>query len=108
MNAMHYKGYAARIEYSEDDDCFIGHIAGIKDIIGFHGDSVKELHLAFAEAVDDYLKTCKRLKKSPQKPYSGHIMLRVPPETHARIAMLAEANGKSLNSFVSELLADAG
>ncbi|MCC2667525.1 MAG: hypothetical protein K0S63_1441, partial [Gammaproteobacteria bacterium] len=28
MNKMIYKGYAARIEYSDDDDCFIGHIAG--------------------------------------------------------------------------------
>jgi len=40
---MTYKGYAAKIEYSDDDDCFVGHIAGIKDVIGFHADSVKEL-----------------------------------------------------------------
>lgn len=47
MNTMNYKGYAARIEYSDEDDCFIGHIAGINDVVGFHGDSVSELHLAF-------------------------------------------------------------
>lgn len=40
MNAMTYKGYAARIEYSDEDGCFIGHIAGIQDIVGFHGSSV--------------------------------------------------------------------
>jgi predicted HicB family RNase H-like nuclease len=60
MNTMQYKGYAARIEYSDEDDCFIGHIAGINDIVGFHGDSVTELHAAFEEAVDDYLQTCKK------------------------------------------------
>lgn len=56
-NTIYYKSYAARIEYSDEDGCFIGHIAGISDIVGFHGDSVSELHIAFEEAVDDYLET---------------------------------------------------
>lgn len=106
MNAMHYKGYSARIEYSEEDDCFIGHLAGINDIIGFHAHSVPELHAAFEEAVDDYLVTCQKAGRSPQKPYSGKILLRVPPEIHARAAMKAEASGKSLNAWVVELLAN--
>ena len=108
MNTMNYKGYAARIEYSDEDDCLIGHIAGINDIVGFHANSVAELHTAFEEAVDDYLQTCKLAGRSPQKPYSGKIMLRVPPEIHARTAMMAEAHGKSLNSWVTELLANVG
>lgn len=55
---MTYKGYVARIEYSDEDGCFIGHIAGIRDVIGFHGESVPKLRMAFEEAVDDYLETC--------------------------------------------------
>ena len=46
MKTMRHKGYAARIEYSEEDGCFIGHIAGIRDVVGFHGESVKELRSA--------------------------------------------------------------
>jgi predicted HicB family RNase H-like nuclease len=107
MNTMQYKGYAARIEYSNEDDCFVGHVAGINDIIGFHADSVSKLHTAFEEAVNDYLETCKKVGISPQKSYSGHIMLRVPPEIHAKAAMIAEAQGKSLNSWVTDLLAQA-
>lgn len=107
MNTMHYKGYAARIEYSEQDDCFVGHIAGINDVVGFHANSVSELHVAFEEAVDDYLLTCKKLGRAPQKPYSGKILLRVPPEIHARAAMMAEAHGKSLNAWVTDLLSSA-
>ncbi len=107
MNTMNYKGYAAKIEYSDEDDCLIGHIAGINDIVGFHASSVSELHAAFEEAVDDYLQTCEKVGRSPQKPYSGKIMLRVPPEIHARAAMLAEAHGKSLNSWVTDLLSNA-
>jgi predicted HicB family RNase H-like nuclease len=107
MSTMIYKNYAARIEYSDEDGCFIGHIAGISDIVGFHGESVTELHAAFQEAVDDYLAACKKIGKVPQKPYSGHLMLRIPPEVHARAAMLAEAHGKSLNAWAAEVLAKA-
>ena len=75
MNIMRYKGYSARVEYSDEDDCMVGHIAGINDIVGFHSDSVRGLHIAFEEAVEDYLQTCQQLKQSPQKPYSGKILL---------------------------------
>lgn len=106
-SAMTYKGYAARIEYSDEDGCFIGHIAGIKDVIGFHAESVKELHQAFEEAVDDYLAICEKVGREPQKPYSGRLMLRVPPEVHARAAMMAEAHGMSLNQWAAEVLSKA-
>ena len=107
MRTMQYKGYAARIEYSDEDKCFVGHIAGIRDIVGFHGDSVEELRIAFDEAVDDYLETCERAGISPQRPYSGKVMLRIPPELHAEIAMRAEASGKSLNQWATETLSHA-
>jgi predicted HicB family RNase H-like nuclease len=61
MEIMNYKGYSARINYSDEDGLFVGHVAGIKDVIGFHGQSVQELRTAFEEAVDDYLDACKRL-----------------------------------------------
>ncbi len=40
MNTMIFKGYAARIGYSDEDECFIGHIAGIRDVIGFFVDKL--------------------------------------------------------------------
>ena len=60
---MQHKGYAARIEYSDEDGLFIGHIAGIRDVVGFHGETVSELRQAFEEAVEDYLDTCAKLKR---------------------------------------------
>ena len=107
MNTMNYKGYPARIEYSEEDGCFIGHIVGINDIVGFHGENVAELRAAFEEAVDDYLETCAQLGRPAQKPYSGNIMLRVPPEIHAAVAAAADVSGKSINQLANELLAAA-
>ena len=102
MNTMSYKGYPARVEYSEDDGCFVGHIVGINDIVGFHGDSVTDLRQAFEEAVDDYLETCERLGRVPQKPYSGNLMLRIPSEVHAAVAAAAEVSGKSINQWATE------
>ncbi len=107
MNAMSFKGYCARIEYSDDDGCFIGHLAGIRDVVGFHGDTVPGLRFAFEEAVNDYLATCEKLSCAPQRPYSGKVMLRLDPNIHARAAMQAEAQGKSLNAWAQETLAKA-
>ena len=104
MNTMTYKDFAARVEYSEEDGCFVGHIAGIRDVIGFHGETVAELRAAFEEAVDDYMATCKKLGQAPNKPYSGQFRLRLAPELHARAAMVAEARGKSLNTWVSDVI----
>ncbi|MEY2864645.1 MAG: hypothetical protein RLY58_2352 [Pseudomonadota bacterium] len=107
MNIMSYKGYAARIEYSDEDGCFIGHIAGIRDVVGFHGESVSQLRQAFEESVDDYVATCEKLNRTPQRPYSGKVMLRIEPSIHARVAMLAESQGKSLNAWAQEVLSRA-
>ena len=103
-NTMTYKGYSARIGYDDDDRIFTGRIAGIRDGVGFHADSVEALREAFREAVEDYIETCARIGKKPQKPYSGRMMFRVSPEVHRRAALAAELAGKSLNQWAEEVL----
>ena len=83
------------------------HIAGINDVVGFHGDSVAELRAAFEEAVEDYLEACEKLNRAPQKPYSGKLMLRVPPEVHAAVAAAAQVSGKSINQWAAEAFTKA-
>jgi predicted HicB family RNase H-like nuclease len=107
MKAMSYKGYSARVEFDADDEVFAGRIAGIGDVVGFHAKSVPDLIEAFHEAVDDYIDTCARVGKDPQKPYSGNMMLRVGPEVHSKAALAAELSGKSLNQWSEEVLAEA-
>jgi predicted HicB family RNase H-like nuclease len=106
-NILRHKGYAARVEFDADDGIFFGRIAGIEDGIGFHADSVIGLVAAFEDAVDDYLEICARVGKAPERPYSGKMMLRVSPETHAKAALAAKLAGKSLNQFGEEALRDA-
>lgn len=105
MKAMTYKGYSAKVEFDPDDALFFGRIAGIRDLIGFHADNVADLIAAFHEAVDDYVETCKKLGKEPQKAHSGNLMLRIDPAVHSKAAMAAELSGKSLNQWSEEVLA---
>lgn len=104
MNTMKYRGYFARVEFDEADRIFVGHLAGIKDIVGFHGTTVDELEQAFHESVDTYIAISEEHGKAPQKPYSGRMMLRVPPETHAAVATAAGIRGKSINQWAAEAL----
>ncbi|MAU94319.1 MULTISPECIES: type II toxin-antitoxin system HicB family antitoxin [Aurantimonadaceae] len=106
-NIITYKGYAARVEYDDEDGILFGQIAGIRDGVGFHAESVEELRTAFHEAVDDYLATCATIGKEPQKPYSGKMMFRVSPEIHRKAAIAAELAGKSLNQWAEEALSKA-
>lgn len=104
MKGMNYKGYVAKVEFDPEDHIFVGHIIGIRDVVGFHGESVATLETAFREAVDNYLVACKKLGQEPNKPYSGNLMLRVPAEIHAAVAAAAEASGKSINQWAAKAL----
>ena len=106
-NTMTYKGYAARIDYDDEDGVFTGRIAGIRDGVGFHADTVEGLREAFHEAVEDYIDTCAKIGKEPQKTYSGQVMFRVSPEVHRKAALAAELSGKSLNQWAEEVLDQA-
>ena len=104
MNMLSYRGYSATVEFDCEDMILVGRIAGINDIVGFHADTSAELISAFHAAVDDYLETCARLGKQPEKAYSGKVMFRVPPQLHARVALAAKLAGKSLNQWGEAVL----
>lgn len=107
MKAMTYKGYAAKIAFEPEDRILIGRIAGIADVIGFHANDGDGIWTAFQEAVDDYLATCEKVGKMPQKPYSGNVMLRISPDLHADVALAADLAGKSINAWGEQVLRDA-
>lgn len=97
---MRYKGYLGSVSYSEDDNVFFGKIEGINGLVNFEGESVTELTDAFHHAVDDYIDYCIREKLEPHKSYTGSLNVRIPPEIHNRIAILAVQEGISINAFI--------
>jgi predicted HicB family RNase H-like nuclease len=104
-NLLHYKGYSAKPEYSCDDQLFYGRILGIDDLVDFCTDNAKELENEFHQAVDEYLDFCQEIGKQPQKEYSGTFNVRISPELHRRISMVAQAEGVSLNKAVEQAIA---
>ena len=106
-NAMTYKGFSARVEFDAEDRVFVGRIAGIRDVVGFHAASVAGLEKAFHESVNDYVAACAALGQAPNKPVSGNLMLRVPTEVHAKAIEAAELAGVSLNQWAASALLKA-
>ena len=74
---------------------------------GFHADTVSDLRSEFEKAVEDYLAECRELGVEPEKPASGKLLLRVPPEVHGKALVAAQASGKSLNQWATEVLQSA-
>jgi predicted HicB family RNase H-like nuclease len=102
-NALKYKGYTGTVVFDSDDRIFHGRLMGITDMITFEGASVENLEEDFRSAVDEYLKTCKRIGREPEKPFSGRFMLRVPSELHCAIALRAKKERKSINAWIAEI-----
>ncbi len=107
MNSMTHKGYTARIEFDDRDDIFVGRILGLRSIISFHGDTVAQLRREFKKSVEDYLAECEQEGVTPEKPASGKLLLRIPPEIHGRAIVAAQSEGKSLNQWAGEVLLHA-
>lgn len=107
MNTMNFQGYAARVEYDERDDIFVGRVLGLRSTISFHGKTVAELRRQFSAAIKDYLADCEEQGVNPEKPASGKLLIRVPPEVHSRALIKAQSMGKSLNQWATEALEKA-
>jgi len=101
---MEYKGYHAKVEFSQEDDAFVGKVFGIADTLVFDGQSIEELRDSFEATIDDYLQLCKEIGKKPDREYRGTFNVRVPVELHREAAMEAEIKGISLNQFVTDAL----
>lgn len=79
-----YKDYIASVHFNSEDEIFYGKIEGIDDLVTFEGKSVNELKKSFAEAVEDYLETCKRYNKKAEKSYKGSFNVRINPDLHKK------------------------
>ena len=97
---MEYNGYRAVVTFDDDIGILHGEVVDTRDVITFQGRSVDELKQAFRDSVDEYLKICAERGRTPERPFSGRVALRMEPETHRAVVAAAKANGKSLNSWI--------
>jgi predicted HicB family RNase H-like nuclease len=104
MLNLSYKGYNASYEIDESTNILVGRVLDLNDSILFEGLTPADLIQSFEEAVDDYLAYCSKIKKSPEKPFSGKISYRTDPDTHRIIFLAAKCAGDSINSWMDKTL----
>ena len=104
--------YTYRVTWSEEDHEHVGLCAEFPSLSWLE----KTPEKALAGIRRLVLQTVADLKKSGEevpeaiamKSYSGKFMVRVPPETHRRLALQAAESGVSLNRLVSSKLSQNG
>jgi predicted HicB family RNase H-like nuclease len=101
---MTYKGYLAHIEYDDNAELFHGEVVNTRDVITFQGTAVKELKKAFVDSVEDYLAFCAERGEQPDRPFSGRFNLRLDPELHRELSIVAKKSGKSINEWVADAI----
>ena len=101
---MEYKGYIGKVEIDDEVGILYGEVINVRDVITFEGTSVEEIQQAFHESVDDYLEFCAQRGESPEKPFSGKFVVRLPAELHRKAYIQAKLKDKSLNSWITEVL----
>ncbi len=105
---VNHEHYTYRVTWSEDDKEYVGlcaefpslshlddsHINAMQGILGLVQDVVEDMH-ASGETVPVPLS---------EKHYSGKFQVRIPPEQHRNLAMIASEQGISLNRYISSKL----
>ena len=99
-NFLEHKGYIGSAELDAESHVFVGKLLYIQDVIAYSGATVKALEAAFIEAVDEYLQICAEHGDTPDTPFKGTFNVRVGPERHRDIALMARQRGLGLNEFV--------
>ncbi|HOU14356.1 MAG TPA: toxin-antitoxin system HicB family antitoxin [Anaerolineae bacterium] len=100
--------YTYRVTWSEEDQEYVGLCAefpGLSWLAGSQEEALKGIRQVAAEVVEDM-----RLSGEPipepiaLKSFSGKFLVRVPPDTHRRLALEAAEAGVSLNRLASAKL----
>ena len=96
--------YTYRIEWSEEDQVYIGRCLEFPGLSA-HGTTnekaLKEIKFVIAEAIN-WLREDKKDVPEPLglKKYNGKLTLRVPPEVHRKLAVKSAEEGVSINQYI--------
>lgn len=104
MDLLKYKDYEGTAELDMNRRVCRGRILFIDDVVTYEAASPEFLQQEFEAAVDDYLQTCVRVGKEPQRPFRGLFNVRVPAPLHRSAALRATRDGISLNEVVVSAL----
>jgi predicted HicB family RNase H-like nuclease len=103
--------YAKFVEWSDEDQCFIGRCPEIM-AGGVHGNDEARVYSELCQAVEEWIELLHRdgvplPDPLVAKSFSGKFVLRIEPAIHRRLAAKALAAGESLNSYCVKTLVKA-
>jgi predicted HicB family RNase H-like nuclease len=99
-----YKGYIGVASVDEEAGILHGEVVNTRDVITFQGTCVQELEQAFIDSVEDYLEFCTERGEQPEKPFRGHLGLRMKPQIHQLAFVRAKQDGISLNEWINNAI----
>ncbi len=107
MNVMTVDEYHATIEFDAELDMFRGEILGLNGGADFYGKNPKELRTEFKRSLAVFLEVCAEKGIEPKRSFSGKFNLRISPELHEKLAIAAQAKGKSINTLAQQALQES-
>jgi predicted HicB family RNase H-like nuclease len=115
MTRKQIKEQAARytkfVEWSDEDQCFIGRCPEIM-LGGVHGNDEAKVYAELCHAVEEMIEVIhadggELPEPLAGKKFSGKFIVRVEPALHRRLVAKARAAGESLNSYCVKTLVKA-
>ena len=103
--------YALLVEWSDEDQCYIGRCPELFQG-GVHGADRAKVYTELCQAVEEWIAILQSDGKElppalTDKEYSGKFVVRVDPALHRLTALRAMASGDSLNPYVAKKLQSA-
>ena len=101
-------GYLKLVEWSEEDQCYIGTCPGLM-VGGVHGTDEAKVYRELCQVVEEWIVIHEKdgVPLPPEtagREYSGKFMLRLGKDLHKKVAIEALRSGKSLNTFCVQML----
>ena|SRR5215210_2118572 len=109
-SAFRPEEYSYRVQYSPDDEAFIGLVEEFPGLSAFADtleEAVKEIQTVLAEGLQLLAERGEQIPEPlSRRKYTGKLVLRLTPTLHRRLAAEALRKGVSLNEHLKEKLAD--
>ena len=103
--------YLKIVEWSDEDNCYIGTSPGLFDG-GVHGQDEAKVFKELCDVVESTITIMENSgkplpKQTANKQFSGKIALRITPELHKAVAIKAMQEGESINKLIQHKLETA-
>lgn len=84
--------------------CSVSVHQGVGRVILYEGNTIEELRADFESGIESYIAGCLADGREPRKAFSGTLNIRISPDIHSRIAMLAQEAGTTINGYIKSAL----